>query len=189
MCNTYRPCTEPKTRITGASAKIHVIKVKVKSRVEAHVFPDQQRFFCGEKNTVHQFAFGWYVAKNGNTTERRLAMSNRPAEICLIVLGKRGIDECPSGLVRQSSPIAGYPDYVIGLQSIDDPIAEKIIVDPDVIMNENEQIGTVHCDNPRVVNVGQAAPVFKSNAGDQPFIVMQTLQGNTKGRLIPEFGF
>ena len=86
-------------------------------------------------------------------------MGHRTGQVAAIIPGKAVIDESPCRLPLYSPLVAGDANDVIVLQRRDDTVNKEIVVDPHVIVHEDETLIGVVGANPFVVNRRQSAPV------------------------------
>ena len=90
------------------------------------------------------------------------SVCNGPTEVGLVIPGEFAVYKRPRRLVPDSTPIAGDANHIICLEPFDYTIGKKIVVNPDIVMNENEQVMAVRCRNACIENVRKTTLVCES---------------------------
>jgi hypothetical protein len=114
-------------------------------------------------------------------------MSNASGQIRFFVPDKFIIDERPSWLTRYPATVSGDAYYVKGLTTLDQPVDQKVIVYPDVIVDKNNYIWPVWRRDALVKYVRETALVQEGNLGDKSSVMGDAKQGNAQGRFFPKF--
>ena len=163
--------------------------MKVEAWIEEHSIGCQRRFPGAEENTIQELAFSRNRSVKRNLAAGIPAVSDTPAEVGCAIPSTLVIHKYPSRLVLDPAAIAGDADHVIGLQPLDHTIGKKIVVNPDIVMDEYEQLMAVRCRDACVENIGKAAPVCERQMRNQASVMCKASQRGAQGRLIPEVAF
>lgn len=88
--------------------------------------------------------------------------------------------EGPGRLPRQAAAIAGNAKNIEVLQAGDDAIGKKVIIQPDIIMDEDQNLRGVRGIQDPVLNTRQASAIFKGNTPTNTLVKCKALQGSAK---------
>src|SRR2546427_9461084 len=155
MRETDRPGSEAQFFFAGTAAKIHVVEVEVKKRIEADRVARQSRLPGSEEHAIQQLAIGGNRTEGANGAKRIGSMGDGTAEVGLLVPGPTCVQESPGGLVADSATVAGDADHIVGLEPFDDPLCKEVVVDPDVVVNEYQDVMRVRGADTRVEHLGE----------------------------------
>ena len=118
-------------------------------------------------------------------------MRDTPAEVALVIPSELLIHdhECPRWLPLHPATVARNPDHIKCLKSFDQTIGKKKVVNPDIIMNEHEDVIAICCRNAWIEDVREPLPVFESETGNQTSIMCKPSQRLAQRRLPPKIRF
>ena len=131
-----------------------VVKVNLKLIPNQGV-PDQHRL-----KIVRQ------ILKNGNGTAKIFRNIRAQATI--------NVNKCPAWLIRLPVFIANDTNDVKLSQAFDQAVHQIEIVNPDVVMHEYQEIGSIVGKNPLIIDFRQSTPILIVHMRTHTFIVLQT---------------
>ena len=87
------------------------------------------------------------------------------------------------------APIASDADHVVGPKPFDHTIGEKIVVDPDVVMDEDEQTAPIRRPYACVIDLRKRSRVVERHARNQARGTREPPQGTAECGFLPEVAF
>ncbi len=94
----------------------------------------------GKKHAIKELAFGWTGAIVTDFPKWIIAMGDGAGLVLEIIPGQCGIDKVPTWLPGHAFAIPRAPNHLETLQTLGNTRGKMIIVNPDIIMNENNGI-------------------------------------------------
>ena len=187
------PGSKPQTCGPGAAAEIEIVKVEIERRVEPQTMRVQDGSPGRQKDAVEQLTFSGGFAKHRNCAERLGAVRHRATEKLLVVPDEPAFgvpaDERPRRLPRHATPVSGDPDHIEGTESIDHAVGQKIVVEPDIVMDKEQVFRSRPCVEALVEDFRQSPLVGERNGRNQPFVPGQSFQRQAQRRTAPEIAF
>jgi hypothetical protein len=93
-----------------------------------------------------------------------LTLRDVAAKVRRIVGREVTVQELPGWLRQVAPPIAGNPGQVERGKPVDDALGEEIIIDPDIIMHDDQDIAGTRCASAVILDGGKSALVFDHEA-------------------------
>ena len=153
--------------------------MEVEAGVEKHSVGPQRRFSCREEYAVEQLAIGGHRSIEPDRAEGVGSVRDRSAEIYPVIPSELVIHECPGRLVLRPAAIAGNSNHIVLMKALDDAIGKKVIVDPGIVMDEDEQFRAVGSQDARVEDVRKPPMIREHDMRNQANVMGKSSQRYT----------
>lgn len=188
MRHGNRPCSQPQPLLARSSAEVDIVEMEVESRIELHGFRQQGVPVRCQENAVQQLAVGRHRTHAVDVAERLQPMGNDSREIRQIVPGQVDVDVVPAHMVLRQASIARQADDVVGAQPVRDAIGQEEVVQPDIVVNEDEHVIGIGRRERAVEDIGQTPPILEAHARSQAAIETEPTQRLPERGIGPKLG-
>jgi len=176
-----RPGAEAESLGARGAAEIEIVEVEGEAWIEADAALDERLAPRREEDAVEQLAWSDDRAIEADLAQRGIAMRDGAAQMRQVERLGAGAMQ-PRALPRLTARIAGDAEKVECLQAFEYPVGELEILEPDVVVHEDEDLGG-RARDAAIVHFGQAAGVFERDLRGEPRVLRDATQGHAQRRV------
>ena len=177
-----RPGPHAQPRGFRAPAEIDIVEIEGEALVEAHAAIEQRTASDGKKDTIQHHALQPRGTVSRRPSPGSVAVSDNAAQESALYRDE-GILllEPPGGLAGLAARVAGQADNVERLQGLPDAVVHEAIVQPHVVVDEEEHLVAVFFLDLAVVDRGQARAIVECDTDFQAPVVRNPPQRLAQG--------